>query len=439
MTDRDAVTVYRIEGSARANKRVYRKPDGTIGKDGAVEGGRYMAETVPAPTPAALADILRDIGNDPRMTFGLGLFKDAPAGPFRVWSKSRIARVILRIDPKATPPKVLAEKTAGWFDWQGLRIVARAKVNMVHGTWHLADRDLVRDMPEDLAALAREPWTYCMGLLIPGFDKASLVVVPSTSGRVLVDDKPWSSKASWHAFVQVTDPDDFADRVWHQMLVKAFSITPRWLDCPLGFMRHSYSRSDPTIRIPGRGTPWSIYDPSTCSQERLCYDGAPTVEGAGLTLAPPVVEIVNPGGGRLDPSRFQDVPQSDAVVAARHGVRFKVERDAKSGRIKVEHVTCASLGLALVFDSDLGLMTIKDLWLANAGHVRGQSPYRDSTSEAAYFNQHDSDGTPFLFDTGSATKYVLCKEDSAGPDPADFVEALKACSRRPAARSRARR
>ena len=37
---------------------------------------------------------------------------------------------------------------------------------------------------------------------------------------------------------------------------------------------------------------WSIFDPTTFSRERLAYEGAPTVEGNGLTLAPIKIEVI---------------------------------------------------------------------------------------------------------------------------------------------------
>ena len=137
------------------------------------------------------------------------------------------------------------------------------------------------------------------------------MVVPSTSGRVLIDGKPWSSKASWHAYVRVDDPDDFRARVWDQALVKSFSVNALLTDQSLGFMRHAYSKNDPTVRVTVRGTPWAIWAPTTCASERLVYDGAPTVvdhTGGGLTVAPANARVLR-DGGRLVTSDFVDLTE----------------------------------------------------------------------------------------------------------------------------------
>ena len=45
-----------------------------------------------------------------------------------------------------------------------------------------------------------------------------------------------------------------------------------------------------------RDMQWSIFDPTTFSRERIAYEGAPTVEGDGLTLAEAARAA---GGGRV--------------------------------------------------------------------------------------------------------------------------------------------
>jgi hypothetical protein len=153
------------------------------------------------------------------------------------------------------------------------------------------------------------------------------------------------------------------------------------------------------------------------------FDGAPALFGKGLSLVEPDVRIVRQGG-RLDTSLFVEPTPEEAKPARRAGIRTERRKDGAG--VSTVHVVSATLALDLVLDTEDGLKTVKELWLGNAGHVRCQSPYRYSISEAAYFGQHDRTGEPFLFDTGADSKYVLCPEDAAGPEPVEFVEALKA-------------
>jgi hypothetical protein len=418
VSDRDFVTVLRVEGD-RANKLVSRGRDGTITKSGAVEGGSYVAQTVPAPNADAIAAILADVGSDPRMVLCLGIFKDAGPDRFLIWSRKRIARA-LGLDPGAMTRRELRERTKGWHLIGGERIASRTKDNTTLGSWTLLDRDLVQDMPQELADLGFEGWLAAMCDLVPTLDRAALVVVPSTSGRVLVDGRPWSSKPSWHAYFQVDDPDDLRNRVWPQILVKSFATRAPGADVPLGFMRLKRAK-DGSGRVLGRQA-WSIYDPSTLWPERLVYDGAPTVKGKGLSLAAPDVRVEQ-RGGRVAAAAFADVPREQARPAERLGV--KVQRRPDGSGLAAQFVTAATLNLDLELDTEDGPKTVRRLWLDDAGHVRCQSPFRESSSWAAYFGQHD-DGLPFLFDTGADCKYTLAPECRAGPEPAEFVSALEA-------------
>ena len=85
----------------------------------------------------------------------------------------------------------------------------------------------------------------------------------------------------------------------------------------------------------------------------------------------------------------------------------------------------AGLTLDQVVETEAGDTTIRALWLAAEDHVRIQSPYRDSSSMAAFVGFHDH-GAPFLFDMGSSTKYVLAEEDRRGPKPEEFMAAITA-------------
>jgi hypothetical protein len=417
-TGRDFVTVLRIDGH-RANKLVRRERDGQITKIGAVESGIYVAQTFPVPDAEAFADLLRRVGEDPRLVISLGIFKDAGEGEFHVWPRKQIARSI-GLNPAAMSQRELKEKTKGWHEVGGQRVASRTKDNMVLGSWCLFDRDLVPDMPEDLVALDIDGWRAEMAALFPTLDKAAQVMVPSTSGRVLIDGKPWSSKASWHLFVQVDDPEDLRNRIWAQALVKSFAIKALGTDCPLGFHRNKYAR-DGSGRINGR-QPWSIYDPTTLWPERLVFDGAPVVKGKGLSLTQPDVRVMQ-AGGRLQAGAFEDLPLELKRPAWRGAV--KVERRREGAGLRVAFVTAATLELDLELDTEDGPKTIRQLWLAGADHVRCQSPFRESSSWAAYYGVHES-GEPFLFDTGADTKYVLSPTCRAGPQPEAFVEALEA-------------
>ena len=181
-----------------------------------------------------MAGLLSVVGADPRMVLMPGLFAGAGPDRFGVWPRKKIAREILGINPDTVTKRRLAELTRGWFEHQDLRVVARTRDNTIFSSWSYLDRDLVPGMPDELAELDRDEWLEEMAELWPTFGEAGKVIVPSTSGRILVDGEPYSTKPSFHCFFQVDDPDELRNRVWPQLLIKSFAATVLLSDCALG-------------------------------------------------------------------------------------------------------------------------------------------------------------------------------------------------------------
>ncbi len=68
--------------------------------------------------------------------------------------------------------------------------------------------------------------------------------------------------------------------------------------------------------------------------------------------------------------------------------------------------TTPDLTLDLEVETKTGLTTVGALYSAGAGHTRCQSPFRESSSWAAFYGIH-ADGSPFIFDTGTDEKHIL--------------------------------
>jgi len=404
----DTVTLVMSRGSP-VNKQFTLHAAGSVTKKMAPNNGFFAAQTKSAANLDEMVGHLHALAADPSLTLSLGVFKDAPDGVFLVEPCKALARR-LNVDP--------ADKDAwaGFHEIDGKWYVARAKVNMAFSSWILLDRDTVPEMPPELVALDRDRWLAAMARLLPGLDTAGHIIVPSSSSRVCLNGVPRES-SSWHLFTQVSDPAEL-DRVWRQVLVKAFSVpldpdAPPWEDDPvtLGFLRPKYSRKEPDVVVAWQ--PWSIYDPSTCSPERLVFDGQPTVRGEGLTLAPP--QILVHEGARLDLSAFEDITEDAAKeLEKRSSVTVEFEYGGK-GKVKVVSVKTISktLSLDLEIETKEGWTTVGELHARGAGHTRCQSPFRESESWAAYYGVH-TDGSPFIFDSGSHTKYVLPGSKSYG-------------------------
>jgi hypothetical protein len=341
--NRDAVTLLTSRGKP-VNKEFILQPDGTVDKRMAKNDGFFVADTKPVPDLQAMADILHLLAEDPTLTLSLGVFKKAPAHEFCVEPHEAIARR-LGVDPKDR------DAWAGFHEFDGKLYVARAKVNMEFSPWLLLDRDIVKGMPPELEALDRDRWLAQMARLLPGLDKAGSIIVPSSSSRVCLNGVRRES-SSWHLFVQVSDPEELP-RVWPQVLVKSFATplepdAPPWEGDPitLGFRRPKYSREEGHEGEVVQSQPWSIYDPSTCSPERLVFDGQPTIRGEGLTLLPPQVLVKE--GDRLDLGAFQDITEEEAEKLEKQAsitVEFKRETKA-GGKVKIASVNTISRTLS---------------------------------------------------------------------------------------------
>ena len=398
-----AVTTLTARGPC--NKVIDRDTDGTVSKSMARNNGVFLAQTTPAPDLEALADILREVGTHPDCTLSLGVFKGAPTEPFVVLPEAMLARR-LGVDPDERDALV------GFHEIDGKPTVARLKENMRFGSWLLFDRDCVKGMPRELADLDREAWLAAMNRLVPGLAAARRVLLPSTSSRVVVDDLPMESK-SHHLFVQVADPAEIP-RVLSQLLPKSFVTTldpdaPPW-EQPvlLGFLRPKYSRADRGEVVAWQ--PWSIFDPSTASPERLVFDGAPAVRGDGLEVLPPQIECHE--GDPLDLSAFEDLDQASIPeIEKRTCTTVRLKRSGKGARARVVGVstTSATLSLDLEIETERGWTTV--------GEFIGAAPARRG-ARALFAKARAGRPATTSFTTarrsssipGTNTKYVLPDE-----------------------------
>jgi hypothetical protein len=157
---------------------------------------------------------------------------------------------------------------------------ARVKDNTLPTCWAYFDRDVVDGMPFHLKNLTDGEYIAVMEKLVPGLAGVPIVMVPSSTGRVLVDGEPMAASGR-HYYFQIQDGSDL-ERFGATLLQRSFLQG-------YGFMKPLYSKSEPEKVIGSRQ--WSIFDPSTFSRERIVYEGAPTIRGKGLALAPTKIEV----------------------------------------------------------------------------------------------------------------------------------------------------
>jgi hypothetical protein len=390
------ITLYTVDG--RANKLVMRRR-GKISKEAGPPMSEMTARTARVDTIDEMADLLRNVGEQENALISLGYTpgtepadgeKEGP--PYTVLSRKALSKR-LDLDPDDGDAMARLHEVDGGF------CTVRSKPSMVPGGWMLFDRDITPGMPAHLANMTDDEWLDAMADMIPGFSDTGLVMLPSTTGRVLVDGKPIEASGS-HYFVRVADGDDI-ERFGAVLLNTAFRYD-------YGFMRPVMSHVDGSV-VSNRA--WFIADPSTFSHERLIYDGKPTVKGGGLEVGPVKIKI-RPGGtlethGLKNPTKEEiELVRERTGVELRWETRSRIIDGSLQRRLVPIHLDTRTLNLDTIIETESGDIALREYWGSGQGKLRCQTPFRDSTSWNGILNLH-SNGTPFVFDNGSRTKFVL--------------------------------
>jgi hypothetical protein len=278
----DLVTV--LTTANRANKLITRDANGKLDKKSGEPISSAVAQTFNVPDADSMTAVLKMVADDSKKVIvpsgyfpGTAPLVEDPlaAGEeFHISSMSYIAK-------RKGINKDCHEDLLGWQIIDGQRHIARVKDNTLPTNWTYLDRDVVDGMPPHLADLTDEDYIEIVEKLVPGLAGVPIITVPSSTGRVLVDGKPMAASGR-HYYFQIKDGSDL-ERFGATLLQRAFLQD-------IGFMRPLYSKSEPGKVIGSRQ--WSIFDPSTFSRERIVYEGAPTIRGKGLALAPTKMEIL---------------------------------------------------------------------------------------------------------------------------------------------------
>ena len=222
---------------------------------------------------ASLHSLLEKVSKHPDLAITLCSFNGIPAKErFTILSARKMRERLGLPENSATPDKAV--------QFDGKYYTTREKKNCIPSSWACFDYDKVKGMPEELIATSPEEWLRMMGNLVPGFTEADKVLARSSSSRVSYHDAP-AFDGGWHCFVQVKDADDVED-FGKRLLIH--SLTTEY-----GFMREIFS-SD-TGEVVGH-RPWTIFDPTTFSRERLLFEGKPVVDGRGLEVFPTGFKVI---------------------------------------------------------------------------------------------------------------------------------------------------
>lgn len=405
------VTVLRTVSRRPANKR-FVVDDGTPRKTAYGDAGAYLAQVVRADTPEVLAALLAEVGGRPDALMMLGFVPalapsdGAARGPmFRIIPR-KLAAAGLGLPKDAPPAQIDAAFGPEPRTLRGAPTVMRTLGFWRQSGWMLFDRDPSGDMPDDIRHIVADDaaWLAAMERVAPGFVRAGRVRLRSSTGRVRWNGAPLPA-AGAHEYV-LLDTAAAVGAVARALFVGAALAGLTW---------QKPARARNTGEVVSR-TAQPVWDPATFGAERLVFVGAPVVEGEGLTLDPPAVEVfpgeLFPAATAPEPTA-EDLKDAAAKTGASFGSGFRRSRRGRDCGDSEPFSGPAATARDLTLDQavefqDHGYLTVREACARGLDDTRAQVPaeFRMSSSWNAMFWREEN-GAPLLWDRGARVRHVL--------------------------------
>ena len=396
--DRGSLITVVSDPEHKLGKRFGIKSDGSIDKQSRVNVTRGIAVMYIVDTPEAMSALLEAVGKDSHAAIVNSSFDGIePGEEFLIGSAREIEK--LTGIPRGDRARQQGVHRIQIGD-KHYKMVGRFKENVRPSRWQLLDRDIDVHTPAPFAAMSLEQWVQSFFGLVPGVADLTYCHAPSTSSRVLRDGVPVGG-GNGHVWLQVKDPSDI-ERARTAILISAADLGLTWL-------KPRYSRTEPG-KVIGHSLA-TIIDTSVWTPGRLVFVGEP-VAGEGLSVAPLTVTIHRSAGAqRLDTSMLV-LPDASQIrkITRKAGVAMEVQQGATGLRI-----TASDLTLDTEIETvDGGIKSVRELVQQGVtGKLRCQTPFRDSSSFAAFYSTNDA-GKPFVYDSGTSTTHWLADTEAKG-------------------------
>jgi hypothetical protein len=378
------VTVIQSHNPSVLCKR-YSKIDGKLKKKAFAHVTAGTAVTRYVSDLHALAEVLESVTSSTNMCLVPGYFHHAIFDqPFSLVTEAELGRRV-----KSTA----ADVEGGVHNIDGLLVAARVRRGIDQSAYILLDADNPPGMPPEWAAMGIAERLALFERLVPGISTCERLELLGSSARVV---NGAGTGPATHAWLKVSDParlEVLRAQVQIDMVRKGLSFnSPRYSRVTGGVIGHeARTVFDMAVWVPGR----------------IVFNAKPELgEGMdGYAVAPAQIALVNPGGGDLDIS-FAELPREPELA----------EYKAKTGhdvRVSMDHGAVSTVDMTqLRTDTPVtvrGVTKPLSEWLVAmrpGDKLRCESPFRDSTSEAAFIRQRE-DGSAFVHDIGNMTTYQL--------------------------------
>ena len=377
---------------------------GNIKKTPAANNASGYAYTRYCPDMETFIQINREVSNNPNMAIVLGYIQgtevEGGSGePYRLISTKKFEALALEQGKKVD--KFNSEMLqVVQDDGSSIKVATRTKRMFHASSVMLWDKDAVDGMPVELKPDATiKEWMMMLTDCFPEIAGVDYVIINSASGRVLHNGVPISS-GNVHIYMQVESAVD-VERFGRAALIQSFGRG-------YGYWRPVFATS--TGNQIGK-RPWTLFDPTTFSRERLCFDGSPILDTndinvvLGVLKIEPSDPILVKGTRRRIDTFALETPDGD--VLKEMDLQFKV---GKGGRVScVNTLDLTPDVLIHVKDEYTGVesdITMGQFINGAVDRYRCQTPFRpDSNSWAAYLSKEDG-ASGFMFDVGIHTKFT---------------------------------
>lgn len=365
--------------------------DGKISKHSIVSVAFGFAVMHQVETHEDLAKLLQKVGEDPNAAIINASFDGINIGEeFIILSE-------LEIERHLGIPCANRGKQKGVHqiqrDGKSYKAVGRFKENVSPSTWQCLDRDIDQHTPAQYATLSFEDWVSANFALVSTDSNVSYVKTASTSSRVLLNGAA-VGVGNGHAWFQMNNPKD-VERFRTAMIVSAAQANMTW-------KKPRYSRSEPK-QVVGQSLT-TIFDPSVLTPGRLVFVGQPVVSD-GLTVIALSADVIKGADGHVLDTAKLVLPDAKEIrnITRKAGVEMAVRQDGHGLKITANDLM---LNTELETESD-GIQTVRQLVIRGAtGKVRCQTPFRDSSSFAAFYSVN-AEGQPFVYDVGTGITHWL--------------------------------
>jgi hypothetical protein len=394
---RDVITIIR-DPDDYLGKRFVLEADGCVAKKTAVNILQGQAVMRHVPDHEAMAALLRDVSEDPHAAIINAVFRGIEIGEeFVILSEAKLQKHLgLNSDAKRIDVTGVFEMP---LNGRQVKAMGRFKENVLPSTWQLLDRDVDEHTPEKFRNGGFETWLDQLTGIIPSIDVVAFVRAASTSARVFKDGIA-VGQGNGHVWVKIKNADD-VERTRTAMMICAVAAGITWLKPRFNSKTHEKCGISLT----------TILDPSVWTPGRLVFVGKPVVEGVGLTVAQQDIQVI--AGIILDELDTSELilpePAHIAKMTKAAGVEMKVRQGTKAGSLSVD---AYDLTLDMLLETKRnGEITVQEA-MKIPGKVKCQTPFRDSSSFAAFLSLA-KDGMPFVYDVGTSVTHWLTQLDQA--------------------------